>query len=113
MGLVYLATWALTALLVTPGDIAPSSEYLTMNLVASAIASAAGGAAAMWFAPHAPRGHVYGLAIVLLILSIPTILSPPAPNQPSWYGIVISFVGPAFVVLGGVLAERLKHGPKA
>lgn len=110
MGLLYISTWILTAILVVPGDIAPTGEYLAMNLAASAIAAAAGGATAMWFAPHTPHGHVYGLAIVLLILSIPTILSPPAPNQPQWYGFVISFVGPLFVVVGGLLAARVKHG---
>ncbi len=112
MGLLYISTWILTAMLIVPGDVAPTSEYLGMNLAASAIAAAAGGATAMWFAPHAPQGHVYGLAIILLILSIPTILSPPAPNQPPWYGFVISFVGPLFVVLGGLLAARLKPGPR-
>ncbi len=113
MGLLYISTWILTAMLIVPGDVAPTSEYLGMNFLASAIAAAAGGATAMWFAPHEPRGHVYGLAIILLILSIPTILSPPAPNQPPWYGLVISFVGPLFVVIGGLLALRLKHGPES
>lgn len=85
---------------------APTPPYLALNLLGGAAAGASGGAIAVWLAPHRPHGHVGTLALVILLLSLPTLLSAPAPGQPAWYGLALSVLGPASVLLGGLLAIR-------
>src|SRR5690606_18778740 len=109
MALVWIATIVLTASLEFPADGSPGSTYLSLNLLASAVAGIAGGATAMKLAPHTPHGHVLALAGVLVLLSLPTILAAPAPNQPVWYGLVIGIVGPISVLAGGFLGVRLRN----
>lgn len=89
-----------------PGD-PPTPGYLAANLAGSAVAGFIGGATAMRLAPHRPHGHVGALAIVILLLSLPTLLSAPASGQPAWYGLAISVIGPVSVVIGGVLAAHI------
>ena len=84
----------------------PTAGYLALNLSGSALAGVIGGATAVKLAPHTPHGHVLALAILILLLSLPTLFTPPAPGQPSWYGAVVSVIGPASVALGGLLASR-------
>ena len=84
----------------------PTPGYLAANLAGSAVAGLIGGAIAMRLAPHRPHGHVVALAFVILLLSLPTLLSAPASGQPAWYGLAISIVGPVSVLLGGLLAAR-------
>ncbi|MQA90360.1 MAG: hypothetical protein GEU90_08995 [Gemmatimonas sp.] len=88
----------------------PTPLYLGLNLVGGAIAGASGGAVAVRLAPHTPHGHMWALALVILILSLPIIFSAPSPGQPIWYGIVLSVLGPVSVVAGGLAAVRWK-GP--
>ncbi len=108
IALVMVATLVLTASFDLPIDGEPTSAYLTLNLLTSAVAGIAGGATAMKLAPHTPHGHVLVLAGVLVLLSLPTLLNAPAPGQPPWYGIVISIVGPVSVLIGGLLGMRLR-----
>ena len=88
----------------------PTAPYLTLNLVGSAIAGAAGGAVAVRVAHYAPHGHVVALAVVILLLALPATFSAPAPGQPSWYRVTISVLGPVSVLIGGILAiPRTPH----
>lgn len=84
----------------------PTPLYLALNLTGGALAGAIGGATAMRIAPHTPHGHVWALALLILLLSLPTLLTAPAPGQPAWYGLALSVIGPSSVLLGGVLEAR-------
>lgn len=84
----------------------PNTLYLVLNLIASALAGFAGGEVAVRIAHYAPHGHVIALAGVILLLALPSVFSAPAPGQPGWYPLVISIVGPASVLIGGMLAAR-------
>ena len=91
----------------------PTPPYLLLNLLGSVIAGAAGGATAMRIAPHTPHGHVFALAIVILLLSLPTVFSGAAPGQPDWYPLATSVLGPVSVFLGGLLAARRRDRPRS
>jgi hypothetical protein len=96
---------------VPPAD-APTTSYLLLNLLGSAIAGAVGGAVAVSVAAHTPHGHVIAVAVVVLIVSIPAIFSAPAPGQPAWYPLALSAAVPAAVLAGGIAAARKRHlGP--
>ena len=84
----------------------PTTGYLAFNLAASALAGLAGGATASRIAAHTPHGHAIALAGVILLLSLPGLFSAPAPGQPSWYPVVLSILGPASVLVGGLIARR-------
>lgn len=106
MVLVIVLTYLLTAWLGIPARGPLPGLYLTLNLLGSAVAGMVGGATAVRLAPHSPHGHVVALAILILLLSLPTIFTPPAPGQPSWYGIAVSILGPLSVAAGGFIAAR-------
>lgn len=106
VALVLALTFLSAAALGLGPNAAPTPAYLAVNLTGSALAGALGGATAVKLAPHAPHGHVIALAIVILLLSLPTLFTPPAPGQPSWYGAVVSVIGPVSVAIGGLLAAR-------
>jgi hypothetical protein len=81
------------------------------NLVASFIAGACGGAAAVRVAAHTPHGHVVALAMAILLLSLPTLFAGAAPGQPTWYPALMSVLGPIAVLTGGLLAARRWRSP--
>lgn len=107
--LVMLLTFLASAAVGLAPGAALSAPYLTLNLLGSALAGLAGGATAVKLAPHTPHGHVIALAILILLLSLPTLLTPPAPGQPTWYGLVVSVLGPVSVAIGGLLMARLRR----
>jgi hypothetical protein len=86
----------------------PTSSYLLLNLLGSALAGAVGGATAVRLAPHRPHGHVILLAVIIVLLSLPTVLSAPAAGQPGWYALTISVLGPISVLAGGLLMARAR-----
>jgi hypothetical protein len=106
----FLVTFVLgflaAAILGLPMDGPPTREYLALDLLGRAIAGAAGGATAVRIAAHTPHGHTMALAIAILLLSLPQLLSVPGLGQPSWYPLVISVLGPVSVLIGGLLAGR-------
>ena len=104
--LVIVLTFLTVAALRLGPNATPTPAYLALNLIGSAVAGAVGGATAVKLAPHTPHGHVVALAILILLLSLPTLFTPPAPGQPAWYGAVVSVIGPVAVALGGLLAAR-------
>ncbi len=87
-----------------------SGPYLAANIAASFLAGACGGAAAARVAARAPHGHTLVVAIVILILSLPTLFMGAAPGQPSWYPLAMSVVGPVSVLTGGLVAGRRWRG---
>lgn len=107
--LVMVSTAIITWAFGIPAEGTPSPGYLITNLLASAVAGVAGGATALKFAPHTPHGHVIALAILILLLSLPTLFTGPAPGQPTWYGLVLSVLGPVSVLAGGLLVGRRGH----
>lgn len=84
----------------------PPPLYLALNLLGAAVAGASGGATAFRLAPHRPHGHVGSLALLLVLLSLPTLLAAPAPGQPTWYSLALTVLGPVSVFAGGFLAVR-------
>lgn len=109
--LVIVLTLLATVALGIPNGGPPTPLYLVLNLLGGAIAGACGGATAVRLAPRWPHGHVGTLAVVILLLSLPTLFSPPPPGQPSWYGLTLSVLGPTSVLLGGLLAIRHVRSP--
>lgn len=104
--LVMLLTTFAGSIADVPVGTPPTNLYLVLNLAGSFIAGAAGGAVAERIAARAPHGHVIALAVVILLLSLPTVFSAPAPGQPTWYPVAISILGPIAVLTGGILAIR-------
>lgn len=104
--LVMLLSYVAPIIAGIPINAPPTPGYIAMNLLGGAIAGAAGGATAAKIAAHTPHGHVLALAVAILLLSLPTLLSAPAPGQPTWYPLVLSVLGPTSVIAGGFLAIR-------
>jgi len=109
MAIVMVSGYVITSALGIAPDDRTAPAFLNASLVANAIAAAAGGAAAIRFAPHTPRGHVFALAGVLLLISLPTMFTPPPPSEPAWFNAVNSIIGPLFAVLGGLAGARIFH----
>ena len=89
-----------------------SGPYLAVNTAASFVAGVFGGATAARIAARAPQGHTIALAIAILILSLPTLFMGAAPEQPSWYPLLMSVVGPISVMVGGVAGGWRWQGRK-
>jgi hypothetical protein len=106
LALVYLFHIGTIVLTGLPLEGSSSRPYLIANLVASFIAGACGGAAAVRVAAHTPHGHVVALAMAILVLSLPTLFAGAAPGQPTWYPALMSVLGPVSVLTGGLLAAR-------
>jgi len=109
MVLVIVLSWLAALLVRQPPSGPPTVPYLALNLLGGAVAGMAAGATAVRLAPHTPHGHVYVLALVLLLLSLPGLFSAPAPGQPGWYPLALSVLGPASVLAGGLLAVRRRR----
>jgi len=112
VGLVIVLSILSASLLRLPAGSAPTPLYLVLNLLSAIFSGMVGGSVAVRLAPDRLQGHVFVLALVILLMSLPTLLSAPAPGQPSWYGLVISIIGPTSVVLGGFLAIRGKRATR-
>ena len=107
--LVMALTYLVAAWFAVPVDEPLPASYLAFNLLGSAVAGMIGGATAVRLAPHTPHGHVFALAVLILLLSLPTLLTPPAAGQPSWYGVVVSVLGPVAVAVGGMAMARSRE----
>ena len=93
--LVMVLTFLAAAVLGVPQNAPPTPAYLLLNLLGSALAGGIGGATAVRIAPHTLHLHVGALAVLILLLSLPTLFSSPAPGQPTWYGLAIGVIGPS------------------
>ncbi len=111
LAIVMISGYVITSVLGIAPDDRTAPAFLNASLVANAIAASLGGATAMRFAPHSPRGHVLVLAGVLLLISLGTLFQPPPPTQPGWYNVVNSVIGPLFALLGGVAAAKVSRRP--
>lgn len=88
----------------------PGTAFLVTNLVVSALSAVAGGYATAVLAPHSPRGHTVGLALMVLAMSL-SQLAHPAPGLPRWYPAALAVVGPACALLGGFLRRPRSPSP--
>jgi hypothetical protein len=111
LAIVMISGYVITSVLGIAPDDRTAPAFLNASLVANAIAASLGGATAMRFAPHSPRGHVLVFAGVLLLISLGTLFQPPPPTQPGWYNVVNSVIGPLFALLGGVAAAKVSRRP--
>jgi hypothetical protein len=100
--LVMLVNWIAAFALGIPSG-APTRPYLAVNLLGSFLAGAAGGYVTGRLAPTAMWHHVFGLALVVLLLSLPGVLQP-ADGQPTWYPSFLAVIGPVSVAMGGMLS---------
>jgi len=118
--LVGVVTAAVLVLLLTTaavfvffeGDFAapPTPTYLVLNLAYSALAAGVGGWLAAWMARHRPVVHSLGVAGVMLIPAVIGLVAGSGETGnvgvSSWYGMLLSVLGPVGAVLGGVLRAR-------
>lgn len=108
LALVMVLTYVAGVIAEVPLTSPPTTFYLVLNLLGGVIAGASGGATAVKLAPHTPHGHVWALALIVLLLSLPFLFSAPSPGQPEWYGAVLSVLGPVSVLLGGMAAAHTR-----
>lgn len=104
--LVVVVTFGAAVLLGLPPQGPPTPLYLALNVLGSAAAGVAGGYLCARTAPRAPGGHAMGLALLVLVLSLPAMFSQPVPGRPEWYPAVLAVLGPASIMLGGWLFVR-------
>lgn len=107
--LVMLGTFASAPLARGPaGEVVLTPLYLSVNLTLSAVAALMAGATAAHVADSRRWLHAVLFAVLMLVLAIVMILSPPpqAAAQPKWYTPTVAAIGPLFAVLGGWLRAR-------
>ncbi len=90
------------------GAAALPPAYLAANLAVSALAAVLAGFVAAHIATTHRQWHAVLLALVMLVLAVVMILSPPpeAGAQPKWYLPTLAVLGPLAAVLGGWLRAR-------
>lgn len=117
MAVVIGGTAAATELIVEGGlegaaarsaDALPST-YFAANLIVSAMAAVLGGWVTARMAPDREMLHVFALAGLMILMSLPGILGygPSAPAQPAWYVYTMPVLGAAGAILGGWLRSRV------
>jgi hypothetical protein len=77
-------------------------SFLVLRLAISAFAALAGGFSCAALAPRRPRAHVAGLAAMILVAELSTVLKPPA-GQPRWDPAAHAVIVPLFALGGGLL----------
>lgn len=81
--------------------------YLAVNLALSFVAAIIGGWVAGTIAGREPLIHAGALSILVLVMAVVTILisrgTPEAAAQPKWYQWVVTILGAAGVLIGGVM----------
>lgn len=79
---------------------APTLPYLVCGLAVAAAASLAGGYSAAALAAVRPGLHAAGVAAMILVAQLSTLLSPPA-GIPRWDPAALAVIGPVFALAGG------------
>jgi len=116
---VVIAGTATAAALMIPGGMqaianhaaSPTPTYLAANLVVSVMAAVLGGWVAARMAPSRPMTHVYALAGLMVMMSLPSLLGygDTVAMQPDWYRYLLPLVGVGGVLIGGRM--RAHAGP--
>jgi hypothetical protein len=112
MAVVILGGYLIAAALGLPPGHWTTPVFLNASLFVNAVAAILGGVATVRFSPRWPRSHVYALAALLLLISLPTLFAAPPPDEPEWFNIVNSLIGPLFAILGGLIAAEVLHKPE-
>lgn len=110
VALVVVVTFGAAVLLGLPPGGPPTPLYLVLNLLGSAAAGVAGGYLCARTAPRAPARHAAGLAVLVLVLTLPAVFSQPVHGPPEWYPVALAVLGPASIMLGGWLFVRRSPG---
>lgn len=84
--------------------VTPSTGYLVVNLVCSALAAIAGGWVAATVGQRHPMAHAGALAALLAIGGAVGVASPQ-PGQPTWYPTALLVLGPLGALTGGFLRQ--------
>lgn len=90
----------------------PSIGYLVANLLLTTASAGAGGALTARMAKAQAFQHVLLLAVLLLLLGFAGY-SEAAQGRPFWHPLMILFLGPVGVLLGGALAGSRTSDPSA
>ena len=90
----------------------PTIPYLFAGLVIAAVASFAGGYSAAALAPVRPLTHTAGVAAMILIAQLSTLLSPP-PGIPRWDPAALTIIGPLLALAGGYLRRPRRSALQA
>ncbi|SRR5712692_5315526 len=80
----------------------PTATYLAVNLTYSALFAVLGGYVAATIAARAPLLHAVVLGGILLVMSIVSYVQNAA-QQPRWYAVSLTALGPVCVIAGGYL----------
>lgn len=116
-GVVIAGTAAATELIVpgglfdaatgSPSDLPPT--YFAANLMVSAVAALLGGWITARMAPSREMVHVFALAILVILMSLPGLIGydEVQASQPGWYRIFLPLLGVSGAILGGWLRSRV------
>lgn len=107
--LVMLGGFATSLLARGPaGEFVATPLYFGADLTLRAVAALLAGATAAHVATSRRWLHAVLLAVLMLVLAIVTLASPPpdAAHSPAWYMPIVAGIGPLFAVLGGWLRGR-------
>ena len=119
--LVVLTTSVVAGIMVGTGpDAAPTPPYLVVNVLYSAAFAAVGGYVAARLGQRSPILHGIGLGFLMLVVGMLASLGPPPQpdmaqlaRQPSWYGPLMTAIGPVFAVLGSAFRANQVAGAEA
>jgi hypothetical protein len=83
--------------------------YFAANLIVSAMGALLGGWVTARMAPDREMLHVFALAGLIVLMSLPGLLGygPSAPEQPAWYLYTLPLLGVGGAILGGWLRSRV------
>lgn len=91
----------------------PRPDFVTVNLLFSFLAGAAGGFTTAWAADFNALRVVLALAIIVLVLGAISALQvlvfgkeATRGNQPAWYQVMLVVISPLGVIAGGLLRLR-------
>jgi len=117
--IVVIAGTAAAAAMMVPGGLAGLAArgdslpetYVAANLAVSLMAAVLGGWVTARMSPGNPMAHVYALAGLMVLMSIPSLLGygGAAPYQPDWYRYLLPVIGVGGVLIGGRM--RVRAGP--
>lgn len=83
--------------------------YFAANLIVSAMGALLGGWVTARMAPDREMLHVFALAGLIILMSLPALLGygPSTPGQPAWYVYTLPVLGVGGAILGGWLRSRV------
>ena len=112
---VIVAGTAGVAVLIIPGGLdaarttVPPPTYIAAHLLVSAMGALLGGWVTARMAPDREMLHVFALAVLVFLKSVPALAGYGNPDglQPTWYVYTLPIVSVAGAIFGGWLRSRV------